>query len=279
MNGRHIAASLSVTAVAPVAGCLDDAVSAFLRVRPRLFGIAYRMLGDLAEAEDIVQDAWIRWQTTDRSRVRNPPAFLAATTTRLAINELQSARVHREDNGVGRFNEAIDATADPELGVERAEALNFAVLLLMEKLSSTERAAYLLREAFNYPYRAIARILRIKEANARQLVTRARKHLSGGRRGPANPASQRRLVDALLTASRTGDLTKLKAILVTDIGSDSGKRDRLSVAVRRVSFRLVLHSHSRSSAHQSSAVLNPRRRPSMDSAQPVRPCNSTARNK
>src|SRR5689334_15295025 len=108
MNGRHVAASLSVTAVAPVAARLDDAVSAFLRVRPRLFGIAYRTLGDLAEAEDMVQNVWIRWQTTDRSRVRNPPAFLAATATRLAINELHSARVRRAADGIERFMEAID---------------------------------------------------------------------------------------------------------------------------------------------------------------------------
>ena len=119
MNGRHVAASLSVTAVAPVAVRLDDAVSAFLRVRSRLFGIAYRMLGDLAEAEDIVQNVWIRWQTTDRSRVRNPPAFLAATATRLAINELQSARVRREEYGVERLIEAIDGSANPRRASSR----------------------------------------------------------------------------------------------------------------------------------------------------------------
>jgi RNA polymerase sigma factor (sigma-70 family) len=217
MNGRHVAASLSVTAVAPVAARLDDAVSAFLRVRPRLFGIAYRMLGDLAEAEDIVQNVWIRWQTTDRSRVQNPPAFLAATTTRLAINELQSARVRREEYGVERLIEAIDASADPETGVERAEALRFAAVLLLEKLSPTERAAYVLREAFDYPYRRIADILRIKEANVRQLVTRARSHVAGRPRAFASSSEERRFLDVLLAACTTGDLTSLEHLLVSKI--------------------------------------------------------------
>jgi RNA polymerase sigma factor (sigma-70 family) len=179
MNGRHVAASLSVTAVAPVAARLDDAVSAFLRVRPRLFGIAYRMLGDLAEAEDIVQNVWIRWQTTDRSRVQNPPAFLAATTTRLAINGLRSARVRREEYGVERLIEAIDASADPETGVERAEALRFAAVLLLEKLSPTERAAYVLREAFDYPYRRIADILR-HQRSERAAACHERAYSRGG---------------------------------------------------------------------------------------------------
>jgi RNA polymerase sigma-70 factor (ECF subfamily) len=175
------------------------------------------MLGDLAEAEDIVQNVWIRWQTTDRSRVQNPPAFLAATTTRLAINELQSARVRREEYGVERLIEAIDASADPETGVERAEALRFAVVLLLEKLSSTERAAYVLREAFDYPYRRIADILRIKEANVRKLVTRARIHVAGRPRAFASSSEERRFLDVLLAACTTGDLTSLERLLVSKI--------------------------------------------------------------
>lgn len=223
MNGTHVDTSLSVSTVAPVAARLDDAVSIFLRVRPRLFAIAYRMLRDIAEAEDIVQEVWVRWQTTDRSWVRNPPAFLAAATTRLAINELQSARVRREEDGVDRFIEVIDASANPELGVERTEALEIAVLLLIERLSPAERAAYLLREAFNYSYRAIARILQIREPNARQLVTRARKRVSRRRPVPAKAASQRRLVDALLAALSTGDLTTLERLVASDVVANSTK--------------------------------------------------------
>jgi RNA polymerase sigma factor (sigma-70 family) len=264
MNGKHVAASLSVTAVAPVAARLDDAVSAFLRVRPRLFGIAYRMLGDLAEAEDIVQDAWIRWQTTDRSRVQNPPAFLAATTTRLAINELQSARVRREEYGVERLIEAIDASADPETGVERAEALRSAAVLLLEKLSPTERAAYVLREAFDYPYRRIADILRIKEANVRQLVTRARSHVAGRPRAFASSSEERRFLDVLLAACTTGDLTSLERLLVSKIVAKSERAGHSLSVGRRLSkwARSCRCSRGRRSS-RGSARVRPRQENSL----------------
>src|SRR6185295_13519794 len=160
----------------------DDGVSVFESVRPRLFGIAYRMLGSAAEAEDIVQDAWLRWQGTDRTAVADPPAFLATATTRLAITFSQSARSRRETYIGPWLPEPIDTSGDPRLGAERAEALEFAVLLLLEKLSPTERAAYVLREAFDYSYDQIAHTIRSTEANARQLVTRARKHVSDGLR-------------------------------------------------------------------------------------------------
>jgi RNA polymerase sigma factor (sigma-70 family) len=163
----------------------DDGLSAFLNVRPRLFGIAYRMLGSAAAAEDIVQDVWVRWQTTDRGVVRDTPAFLATTTTRLAINVIKSARSRRETYMGPSLPEPVDTSADPALGAERSEALEFAVQLLLEKLSPTERAAYVLREAFDYSYREIADILRLEEANTRQVVTRARQHLAAGRCAPA----------------------------------------------------------------------------------------------
>jgi RNA polymerase sigma factor (sigma-70 family) len=158
----------------------DDGLSAFMSVRSRLFGIANRMLGSEAEAEDIVQDVWVRWQTADRSVVRDVPAFLATTTRRLAINVIQSARFRRE-TGVGSWlPEPVDTSADPGLGAERSEALEFAIRLLLEKLSPMQRAAYILREAFDYAYREIAAILRLEEANTRQLVTRARQHVADG---------------------------------------------------------------------------------------------------
>ena len=195
--------------------CPDDGLPTFLRTRPRLFGIAYRMLGRVAEAEDIVQDAWLRWQTTDRSRVRNPPAFLVATTTRLAINVRQSARARRETGAGSCLPEPADTATDPGVKAERREALRVAMLLLMEKLLPTERAAYVLREAFNYPYREIADILRVREANARQLVTRAREHLSGERRAPVNPVEHQRLLHAFVAAARTGDLARLEGRLAS----------------------------------------------------------------
>ncbi len=202
-------------------GEIDDGLSAFLQVRRRLFGIAYRILGSAAEAEDLVQDVWLRWQTTDRSTVRSPEAFLVTTVTRLAINVLQSARSRRETYVGPWLPEPVDTSDDPRLGAERGEALSFAVLVLLEKLSPTERAAYVLREAFNHPYREIAAILRIEEANARQLVTRAREHVSSGRRQPVSPHEQRRLLDAFISAARLGDLAGLESMLAADVVSSS----------------------------------------------------------
>lgn len=202
-------------------GRADDGLAAFLHARPRLFGIAYRMLGSAAEAEDVVQDVWVRWQTTDRGAVRNPAAFLVTAATRLAINVLQSARARRETYVGPWLPEPVDTGADPALGAERGEALNFAVLLLLEKLAPTERAAYVLREAFNYPYREIADILRVEEANARQLVTRAREHVSGGRRMPVGAGEQRRLLDAFVAAARAGDLAGLERLFAADVVSTS----------------------------------------------------------
>ena len=193
--------------------CADDGLSAFLSARSRLFGIAFRMLGSAVEAEDIVQEVWVRWQTTDRSRVDCPLAFLVAAAKRLAINVLQSARARRETCGLP---ELVDGSNDPRLKAERGEALNHAVVLLLEKLSPTERAAYLLREAFSHPYREIAGILRVEEANARQIVTRAREHVCGERCAPVSPAEQRCLLDAFVAATRTGDLTRLESLLVAD---------------------------------------------------------------
>jgi RNA polymerase sigma factor (sigma-70 family) len=158
----------------------DDGLSAFIGVRPRLFGIAYRMLGSVAEAEDIVQDVWLRWQCVERSVIVNPAAYLATATTRLCINAAQCARARRETYPGTWLPEPVDTSADPGLGAERGEALNLAVLLLLEKLSPTERASYVLREAFDYSYCEIAEILRIEEANARQLVSRARQLSSMG---------------------------------------------------------------------------------------------------
>ena len=156
---------------------LEQATAQFVAVRGRLFGIAYRMLGSSAEAEDIVQEAWLRWQMADRSAVVDPAAFLATTTTRLCLNALQSARARRETYVGPWLPEPVDTSADPHLGAERGEALELATVMLLEKLPPTERAAYVLREAFDYPYARIADVVQVKEENARQLVSRAQAHL------------------------------------------------------------------------------------------------------
>ncbi len=200
---------------------LEQAVSDFVSVRPRLFGIAYRMLGSTTEAEDIVQEIWIRWQTTDRSVVLDPVGFLIAATVRLAINVAQSARVRRETYIGTWLPEPVDTSADPQIGAERGEALELAVLLLLETLTPTERAAYVLREAFDYPYPKIATVLAQSEANARQLVSRARKHVGAGRQERVTPIEQRRLLEAFLAAARVGDLARLETILAADVVSYS----------------------------------------------------------
>jgi RNA polymerase sigma-70 factor (TIGR02957 family) len=199
----------------------EDGLSAFAAVRPRLFGIAYRMLGSAAEAEDIVQDVWLRWQATDRSVVENPPAFLATTTTRMCINFAQSAQSRRETYIGPWLPEPVDTSSDPALGAERGEALGLAILLLLEKLSPTERAAYVLREAFDYSYRQIADILQIEEANSRQLVSRARKHIADGRRTPASSAERQRLLEAFIGAAQKGDLAALEGLFAEDVVSYS----------------------------------------------------------
>lgn len=198
---------------------LDQATSAFLNVRSRLFGIAYRMLGSAAEAEDIVQEVWLRWQSTDRSVVRDATAFLVTTTVRLAINLTQSARSRRETYIGPWLPEPVDTTADPTLGADRGEALELAVLTLLEKLSPNERATYVLREAFDYSFRDIAEILQLTETNARQLGTRARKHIADERRAQVSSSERRRFLEAFLIAAQNGDLTALKEIFVEDVVS------------------------------------------------------------
>jgi RNA polymerase sigma-70 factor, ECF subfamily len=198
---------------------VDDPLSAFVSVRRRLFGVAYRMLGSAAEAEDIVQEAWVRWQGTDRSVVRDPSAFLVTMTVRLAINVSASARSRRETYIGPWLPEPVDTRSDPQLGAERASALELAVLLLLEKLSPTERAAYVLREAFDYPYQQIADVLELGEANARQLVTRARKHIADERRAKVSAAEQQRLLEAFINAARLGDASALEALFTADIVS------------------------------------------------------------
>jgi RNA polymerase sigma factor (sigma-70 family) len=189
----------------------------FETVRPRLFGIAYRVLGSATDADDVLQDAWIRWQRTDRSAVRDADAFLAATTTRLAINVIQSARARHETHIGAQLVERVDTGADLYTDAERGEALGLALRRLLEKLSPLERAAYVLREAFDYPYRQIGDLLGLSEVNARQLVTRARRGLGGDHRRPVDATQQRRLVDAFVIAARSGELATLEQLLIADL--------------------------------------------------------------
>ena len=201
----------------------DDGLAAFLSIRPRLFGIAYRMLGSVAEAEDVVQDVWLRWQTTDRSVVRDSAAFLATTATRLAINVLQSARARRE-TPVGPWQpEPADTSSDPRLTAERDQALASGLRMLLEKLTPTERAAYILREGFDYGYRDIAGVLRVAEANARQVVTRARQHIVSDRTRATSSAAHKRLLRAFIAAAHDGDVSVLESLFASDVVSASAE--------------------------------------------------------
>jgi RNA polymerase sigma-70 factor (ECF subfamily) len=173
-----------------------------------------------------VQDVWVRWQLADRSLVRDAAAFLATTTTRLAITVMQSARRRRETCVGPWLAEPVDTSAGPWLRAERGQAVALGVLVLLETLKPIERAAFILREAFDYPYRDIATVLRLEEANARQVVTRARQHLAHGRRMPASSTEQRRLFDAFIAAARHGDVADLEGLLASDVVSTSAPRSR-----------------------------------------------------
>jgi RNA polymerase sigma factor (sigma-70 family) len=199
----------------------DEGLSAFANVRSRLFGIAYRMLGSATEAEDILQDVWLRWQSTNRRAVENPPAFLSTTTTRLCINLSQCARSRRETSSETRHLEPVDISGDPGVYAEREQALKVAMLRL-KTLLPAERAAYILRVAFDYSYRQIADILKITEANSRQLVSRARKRITEGRHRQVSLGEPQRLLHAFMAAAHMGDLASLEDLLVEEVSSYSG---------------------------------------------------------
>jgi len=200
----------------PGEGHLDEAVSVFEGLRPRLFGIAYRMLGSVVEAEDVVQDVWLRWQKTDRSVVVSPAAFLSRATTRLAINVAQSAHTRRHAYIGPWLPEPIDTSGDPEAGVQQAEEVEFALLLVLQKLTLTERAVYILREAFEYTYADIADMLHLSVVNVRKIASRARKHLVGEQRETVDVVEHRHLMEVFVAAARTGDIASLESLLAPD---------------------------------------------------------------
>lgn len=204
-----------------VAGELAEAVSAFETVRARLFGIAYRQLGTSADAEDVVQETWIRWQGADRAEVRNAEAFLVTTASRLALTAAGTSRARRELYVGPWLPEPVPTADNAVAAVERGEALDLAVLLLLERLSPIERAVYVLREAFDYPYREIGEFLGVSEELARQKGHRARAHVTRERGGRVAPAERDRLLNAFLAAAQRGDLSGLRSVLSEDAASYS----------------------------------------------------------
>ena len=216
---------------------MDAALETFQQHRGRLFGIAYRMLGTATDAEDVLQEAWLRWQATDRDAVTEPAAWLTTVVTRLCLTALASARARRETYVGPWLPEPVDTTADPLLGAERGEALSLAVLLLLERLTPAERAAYVLHEAFAYSFREIATVLETSEANARQLGSRARRHIEVERGAVVSGAERDRLLGAFLVAAQTGDLAALERALAADALSVSDGGGVVSAARRAVSGR------------------------------------------
>jgi len=201
--------------------------STFDSLRPRLIGLAYRMLGSMADAEDAVQDTFLKWQGTDRTAIANPEAFLTTICTNCCLDALKAAHRKRVDYVGPWIPEPlqIDTGSDPEADLERAQSLTTAFLLLMERLSPKERAAYLLREVFGKPYGEVAAALGVSEKACRQLVSRAGKHVQApaSRFVPA-PDHQQRMLDAFLTAVESGSTEQLSGLLseTVQFQSDGG---------------------------------------------------------
>lgn len=189
--------------------------------RPRLFAVAYRMLGSASEAEDVVQDAWLRYAAADHDRLRSPAAFLTTIVTRLCLDRLKSARAAREQYVGPWLPEPIltDDAQQPEQSASLAESLTLAFMVLLETLSPEERAVFLLREVFEYNYQEIASMLGTSATNCRQLFHRARTRIAERRpRFDADRAGRRELVGRFVDALRAGDGGALKSILAEDVG-------------------------------------------------------------
>jgi RNA polymerase sigma factor (sigma-70 family) len=215
-----------------------DDVERFERWRPRLEAIAYRLLGSPEEAQDVVQDTFLRWHAADVDRIEVPEAWLTKVLTNLCLNQLSSARARREAY-VGRWLPEPLLGGDPMLGpadtAEQREAVSYAVLTLLERLSASERAVYVLREAFDYSHREIAEILDVTEAVSQQTFHRAKKHVANAKARPdIDTAAAHRIVEEFLTAATSGRTDELVRLLTKDaisIGDGGGK-----VPVRTAGF-------------------------------------------
>ena len=212
----------------------DDGSAAFIALRPRLLGIAYRLLGSMWDAEDVVAEAMVRWLRTDRTQVREPAAFLTTVVSRLALDQLRSARAARETYTGPWLPEPViaDDTLDPLDSLIKRDTLSLATLRLMEQLTPPERAVFVLREAFDVPYAQIAEILDVSESNARQLLHRAQTRLGEPRRRTeADDRQHAELLERLLWAAGEGRLAELEEMLAADVVSynDGGGRARAAL--------------------------------------------------
>ena len=217
----------------------DAVTDPFEEHRPFLTGVAYRMLGRVADAEDVVQDAWLRWSSAERGDVREPRAFLVRVTTRLAIDRLRHLRSRREayvgpwlpEPVVTEFGPAVPDSAERAV---LADSVSLAVLVVLETLSPLERAVFVLREAFGFPYAEIGSTLDRSEAAVRQLAGRAKRHVEQRKpRYDVDPAVRRDLTERFLAAASGGDLEQMLALLAPDVRlvTDSGGKAK---AARRI---------------------------------------------
>lgn len=210
----------------------DTGTDVFEEHRPLLTGVAYRMLGRAADAEDVVQEAWLRWSRADRPGVREPRAYLVRVTTRLAIDRLRQVKARGEtyvgpwlpEPYVTDFGDTVPDTAERAV---LADSVSLAVLVVLESLSPLERAVFVLREAFGYPHAEIAALLDREEAAVRQLAGRARRHVDERRpRYEVDPARRREITERFLAAAAGGDLQGLLSLLAPDVrlvGDSGGK--------------------------------------------------------
>ncbi|MGE5596456.1 MAG: RNA polymerase sigma-70 factor [Hyphomicrobiales bacterium] len=201
---------------------MSSALAAFEAERPALFGVAYRMLGSASEAEDILQEAWLRWQATDASSIRSPHSFLVTMVTRLALDQLRSARARREQYVGPWLPEPVAITSsgrdDPETAAETFESISLAFLVVLERLAPIERAVFLLHDVFDYGYPEIAEIVGKSETACRQVLSRARRRVAEGRpRFAANNEARRRLTERFVRVAEEGDVASMVDLLTEDI--------------------------------------------------------------
>ncbi len=223
---------------------MSNPAASFEPHRRRLLGLAYRMLGSMADAEDAVQETYLRWHGADRDRVSDPKAFLMTTTTRICLDMLTSARARREEYVGPWLPEPVVDTAAlaPDSRTELAEDLSIALLLILDQLSPLERAAFLLHDVFDFSFSEVATALERSEAACRQLATRARTHVRAVRPRGANPPQARpggidakhtQLMSAFAAAAQSGDLNTLTKLLASDarVVMDSGGKIRAALTV------------------------------------------------
>ncbi len=212
----------------------DQDLKVFEQARPILFGLAYRVLGSRTDAEDVVQDCFLKWYGADRSAIKSPIAWLSTVCTRRSLDLLRAHSYSRVDYVGPWLPEPIQTITPPDADGELAASLTTAFLLMLERLTPKERAAYLLREIFDQPYPAIAATLEIEEAACRKLVSRARTHIDQAKIRHVTPAeTQNRLLNAFQSAITSGSTTQLVVLLSSDIRLtiDSGGK---AIAARRI---------------------------------------------